>query len=123
MEQCYFISGIQIGSLLIGFLKYHSTGTESSVDFDFEKALKNRFLLGWSHSHPDGHKLPSEIDDATMFSWVTALGKPMLCGIMTKVEDKEYNGFYMYYKRPHIRYTYHIRSILIKKRVLIAWIP
>ena len=93
-EQCWFIYGLRLGRIYIGFLKYHSKGTAGSVDFDWHKAL-TPLLIGWYHSHP-GRKFltPSSIDDRTMRSWIKATNKKLLCGIFCQDEQR----CYCYYK-------------------------
>jgi hypothetical protein len=94
VEECWFIYGLRLGSIYLGFLKYHSKGTAGSVDFDWHKAL-TPLLIGWYHSHP-GRKFltPSSIDDRTMRSWIKATNKKLLCGIFCQDEQR----CYCYYK-------------------------
>lgn len=114
VEECWFIYGLRLGSLYLGFLKYHSSGTAVSVDFDWHKAL-SPLLIGWYHSHP-GEKFltPSSIDDSTMRSWVKGLGHSVLCGIICG----ERQHCYCYYKqgmdenRESIIYRKHMKADL-----------
>ena len=94
VEECWFIYGLRLGRIYIGFLKYHSKGTAGGVDFDWHKAL-TPLLIGWYHSHP-GRKFltPSSIDDRTMRSWIKATNKKLLCGIFCQDEQR----CYCYYK-------------------------
>jgi len=95
VEKCWFIYGLRLGRIYLGFLKYHSKGTAGSVDFDWHKAL-TPLLIGWYHSHPGVKFLtPSAIDDRTMRSWIKATNKKLLCGIFCQDEQK----CYCYYKR------------------------
>jgi hypothetical protein len=83
VEDCWFLYGVRLGSIYLGFLKYHSEGTAGSVDFDFQKAMSSPFLLGWYHTHPgSGFLTPSSMDDRTMRSWIKGRARPMLCGIV-----------------------------------------
>jgi hypothetical protein len=94
VEQCWFLYGIRLGRLYLGFLRYHSEGTAASVDFDWEKAL-SPLQMGWFHSHPGVKFLtPSSRDNKTMRGWVKARAKPLLCGIFCQGEQK----CYCYYK-------------------------
>jgi len=94
VEECWFIYGIHFRSWYIGFLKYHSSGTAGSVEFDWHKALAP-FFLGWYHSHPGVKFLtPSDIDNKTMRSWIKGLYRPLLCGIFCGGEQR----CYCYYK-------------------------
>jgi hypothetical protein len=81
-ESCWFLFGYRIGSFFIGFLKYHSTGGAVNVEFDWEKAMESKRLIGWYHTHINDSMIePSFKDHKTMRSWVRANGRPMLCGI------------------------------------------
>ena len=63
VEECWFIYGFKFLNLYIGFLKYHSTGSAAEVDFDWEKVLASKNLIGWCHSHPDNFEVTSEEDN------------------------------------------------------------
>jgi hypothetical protein len=94
VEECWFIYGLRLGRIYMGFLRYHSSGTVASVDFDWHKALSPLFI-GWYHSHPGIKALtPSEIDNSTMRSWIKGLARPLLCGIICAWEQQ----CYCYYK-------------------------
>lgn len=112
-EECWFLYGIRIGAWYIGFLRHHSIGEWASVEFDWEKALESRFLLGWFHSHPDGITTPSSTDHKTMRSWVRTVERPLICGIycegisraymfLRKSMDKKFS--YLYGKKAPIIY-------------------
>ena len=94
VEECWFIYGLRLGTVYLGFLKYHSKGTSGSVDFDWHKALAPLFI-GWYHSHP-GQKFltPSDRDNRTMKSWIIGMFEPRLCGIFCDGEQR----CYCYYK-------------------------
>jgi hypothetical protein len=82
VERCWFIYGIRLGNIYLGFLKYHSRGTENGVDYQDWKSALNFFHIGWFHTHPGvGFLTPSQIDNRTMRSWVRARNRPLLCGI------------------------------------------
>jgi len=93
-ERCWFLYGFHFRKWYFGMLRYHSTGTAASVEFNWEKAL-SPFLIGWYHSHP-GYKFltPSEIDNKTMRSWIKGLNRSMLCGIFCSIHQR----CYCYYK-------------------------
>jgi len=82
IEQCWFLYGIRIGRWSLGFLKYHSKGTEASVDFDWQKVMASKYFLGWYHTHPTFSSEPSELDEKTMRSWIRGLGRNLICGIL-----------------------------------------
>lgn len=81
-EECYFLYGIKVLGLYLGILKYHSKGKRSEVRFNWEKAVKSHFLLGFFHSHPPGCLYCSDRDKETMGAWVRAEGRPLICGIL-----------------------------------------
>jgi len=93
VEECWFIYGFKFLNLYIGFLKYHSTGSAAEVDFDWEKVLASKNLIGWCHSHPDNFEVTSEEDNKTMRSWVRALEKPLICCIKCKTNKKRQNCY------------------------------
>lgn len=68
---------------VLGLLYHRQIGTNASVSVDFNTAWKMRSgLLGFYHTHPFwASAYPSERDQQTMFSWVVALGKPLVCAI------------------------------------------
>jgi len=110
-EKCYFIIGFCIWKFYVGFLRYHSIGENASVDFDFEAVMAQKCLLGWYHSHPEDIKEPSETDDKTMGTWVRAMGKPLLCGIISDIQN-----CYIYDRSGRK----HIESILLGN-IFFAW--
>jgi len=83
VEECWTLHGIWLPwRLWIWEEKYVSSGSAGGVDFDWEKAWDDRFLVGWRHTHPGvGFDWPSSIDDRTMRSWVKAFGRPLVCGV------------------------------------------
>jgi hypothetical protein len=94
IEHVWFIYGLWIGSLFLGFKKYSGEGKEASVDFDWEKGT-NPFVLGWTHTHPGKYGTnPSETDHKTMRSWVRGLGHSMISSIKCGQEE----SWYLYYR-------------------------
>ena len=92
-EECWFLYGIRIGSYFIGIKRYHSIGSEASVDFSWKKAM-NPLFLGWVHTHPaECGTNPSCTDLKTMRSWVKGLNRAMICGISSKGENSFYDFF------------------------------
>ena len=90
-EECWIIYGYEWEDDKYGLLVYESEGTAASVDFDWEKVIKNaKIVQGFNHTHPGGHPSPSDIDDNTMKGWVKALGKSLLCGIKSNDEQRMY---------------------------------
>lgn len=84
-EKCWVILGVRQGRFWVGRLKYMSTGEPHRVPFQaddvFERELECHDVLGFLHTHPTTAATPSQTDLATMQAWVTALGKPLICGI------------------------------------------
>lgn len=95
-EECWFIRGFKVGSYYFGKLEWHSKGSAASVDFDWEDAMRGN-VLGFYHTHPGGFSTPSTRDDRTMTAWVTAEGRPLLCGIFTGRSEKS-QRCYLYTK-------------------------
>lgn len=94
IEECWFIYGVRVAGLFIGFPVYHSAGTSGSVEFSWEKALNPR-LIGWIHTHPKGFgPRPSETDNSTMRGWVRGVARPMICGILCNGTQ----GWFDYYR-------------------------
>lgn len=84
-EECWIIYGYKWRGAIYGWMKYESKGTPGSVNFDWQKVIRNsKKIIGFTHTHPNGYPSPSSIDDNTMVGWVKALGKPLLCGIESK---------------------------------------
>lgn len=99
-EQCWFLRGVKIGPIYIGYLRFHSAGEESSVKFDWEKAYQDKYLLGWYHSHPiDSFVYPSNRDHKTARSWAVSLDRDILCGITCKFMDVTMDACYRFYRR------------------------
>lgn len=97
-EECWVMSGVRVGLHRWVFLERHvSRGTAGSVEFDWEKAWEDRFLVGWRHTHP-GHKFdsPSATDDMTMRTWVVACGRPMVCGVTCGASTR----YFLYHRVP-----------------------
>jgi len=89
-EECYFLYGVKILGTYIGFLRYHSIGKRTEVKFNWKKVIGSKFLLGFFHSHPPGSLYCSKQDRDTMWAWVRAEGRPLICGIIC---EKEYLTF------------------------------
>lgn len=60
-------------------------GNHISVQFDWEQVIERHKarndIVGFFHTHPNFRNGPSTIDLRTMYGWVEALGKPLLCAI------------------------------------------
>jgi hypothetical protein len=102
-EKGWFLYGFIIKRLIIGFMIFDNEGEPHSVEFDWKKGLA-KFLIGWFHSHPRTAPLrPSTEDQRTMRSWVRALDKPLICGIIytqrTK-KDSMWRSCYMFKRWP-----------------------
>lgn len=95
-EECFFLYGIKVFGLYLGFLRHHSVGKRSEVRFNWEKVVKANFLLGFFHSHPPGCLYCSAQDKETMNAWIRAEGRSLICGILC--EDK------------HLTYIFHRQS-------------
>lgn len=84
-EHCWVILGRGIGAFWIGRLTYLSEGEPTKVAFDAEQIFaredQHRDVIGFVHTHPNTDSSPSSTDHATMHGWVTAMGKPLVCGI------------------------------------------
>ena len=84
-EHCWVILGQLIGACWFGRLVYLTEGEPSEVEFNAEQILERDFrkrdVIGFVHTHPNSQALPSATDQGTMHAWVTALGKPLVCGI------------------------------------------
>lgn len=95
VEECWVLRGRRMGPLFFARRKYDSSGTSGSVTFKWD-GIPDRLVLGWYHSHPArGELSPSQTDDITMRSWVKAMGRPFLCGIISGSEQ----CCYCYYDR------------------------
>lgn len=131
-EEVWFLYGIKINRLIIGFLLYQNSGTTCGVEFNLDKAFfgmsnilrrllplnKKKcdpWLRGFYHTHPGGDPLPSPIDDRTMSGWVKAMGRPMLCGIISGKNQ----GCFKYLKISNCPGVFYVSvdSILIKRRL------
>ena len=103
-ETCWFIYGFKIKRVYFGIMVKQSTGGPASVDFDWRKVFRQRkALIGFFHTHPDGVDDLSQIDHRTMRGWVTALGKPLLCGI--KESGQTQMIFYHKFHSSHLGWT------------------
>ena len=85
-EQCWVILGSRFGSCWFGRFHFLSTGDPNEVAFAAEDVFERQDLkndvIGFVHTHPYTDAYPSATDHATMKAWVTALGKPLVCGII-----------------------------------------
>lgn len=98
VEEVWFLYGIRLWSLFIGFTVYQNSGEVAQVNFNWEKAFSflpflknaNKFLIGFYHTHPGGEPSPSTTDTETMGTWVKAMGKAMLAGIKSGDKQKCY---------------------------------
>lgn len=105
-EQCWVILGRLFGAFWLGRISYLSQGSPSEVEFNasliLEREDDKHDVIGFVHTHPNTDASPSFTDHATMQAWVTALGKPLVCGIdgtdglksfvYTDDESKGYEG-------------------------------
>jgi len=108
-ENCWIIYGFKKNNILYGYQIHESTGSLTSVDFNWKKILKYRSrIIGFNHTHLSG-LMPSSIDDNTMAGWVKALGKPLICGVR---ENKE-QSMYLYERKTNLKISY--RPVLFKK--------
>ena len=89
-ENCWFLYGIRINGVFLGYKKFHSSGSEVEVNFDYNEA-KKPFVVGWLHTHIGmKNSRPSATDHRAMRSWVKAHYKPYICGIRCEDEEKYY---------------------------------
>lgn len=108
-EECWIIYGSIHCKWACGKLIYESSGGPGSVDFNWEKVIKDRHkIIGFNHTHPKWAEFPSSIDEWTMTGWVKALGKPLLCGIKS---DKQ--NFYVF-KRENYKIICEQKPFIIK---------
>ena len=115
-EDCWIIYYKKYCKWILGKLVYESTGGPGSVDFDWEKVIRNReSIIGFNHTHPcSGMKGPSSLDDFTMSGWVKALGKSLICGIKS---DKQ--RFYIYERGSNGKiYCRTLPFIMVSNRIL-----
>jgi hypothetical protein len=86
--------------VFMGVLLEQCTGTPTQVEVDFNWILKRDAevgdVIGFFHTHPSFLANPSSLDDRTMDSWVTCLGKNLLSVIQGI--DGIYG--YLYYTDP-----------------------
>jgi len=112
VEECWFVYGFKFLNLYIGFLKYHSIGSAAEVDFDWEKVLASKNLIGWCHSHPDHFEVASGTDHKTMRSWVRTLEKSLICCIKCKTTIKGH-VCYIFRRNKKTIENQKVKSILI----------
>ncbi|MBA7625004.1 hypothetical protein ES703_32425 [subsurface metagenome] len=86
-ESCYVLIGKRIGRFWLGRLVKKTTGTASSVEFDWEWVLRREEeksdILGFWHSHETDIR-PSSRDIETMLAWIRCFGKRLVCIIQTE---------------------------------------
>jgi hypothetical protein len=84
-EHCWVILGRRLGVFWYGRLVYLATGEPSQVEFDWDMVFQREEtkgdVVGFLHTHPNTNAHPSPTDHATMKTWVTAMGKPLICSI------------------------------------------
>lgn len=114
-EECWIIYGKRYCKWIYGKLVYESTGGPGSVDFDWDKVIRNRNkIIGFNHTHPSNVIDPSSLDDMTMTGWVKALGKPLLCGIKSRVQK-----FYLYKRgKDQIVGCFEVPFMILNNRIL-----
>ena len=113
-EKCWIIYGKRHCKWVYGKLAYESTGGPGSVNFDWEKVIRERDkIIGFNHTHPGGSPSPSHLDDRTMTGWVKAIGKPLICGIKSDKQD-----FFVYRRSNSRVICFRIPFILVKNRIL-----
>ncbi|MBY0549018.1 MAG: Mov34/MPN/PAD-1 family protein [Candidatus Obscuribacterales bacterium] len=82
-EQSAVLLGEYRSGIWLATMKWITQGTHDSVSFDWALVLtreeKHGDVLGFFHTHPAGHFVPSQRDHKTMSSWVSCFGKPLLC--------------------------------------------
>ncbi len=95
-EVCYILSGQRRGHIWHGCFRNRRLGEPTSVEFDWEWALRREEhkgdIIGFYHTHPAGSATPSWCDVQTMRAWVSCLGKPLLCVI----ENEPHCGAYLF---------------------------
>lgn len=97
-EEVWFLYGIRLWDLFVGFTIYQNSGEIAHITFDWKKAFSflpfmknaNKFFIGFYHTHPGGDPSPSSTDTETMGTWVKGLGKSVLCGIKSDGIQKCY---------------------------------
>jgi len=132
-EKCWFLYGIKIRNITIGYLKYSALGDSVSVEFDWKKCF-SKYLLGWFHTHSTYSSLyPSFEDIRTSRSWVRTLERPLVCGIMYehKTISKMQHSSYIfkrlypdkgtYCKYPSEIYCEPISSWLLYKKIYVSY--
>lgn len=82
-ERCWVLVGRRQGPFWHARRMRPTSGDLTSVGFDADWVLRREEtggdVLGFYHTHPSGVSEPSRRDDRTMWAWVTAFGKPLLC--------------------------------------------
>lgn len=122
VEDCWFIFGKKIGTLYVGWVKHHSSGSTGSVSFDLQKVIDHPRFIGWIHTHPgDGFVTPSSTDQKTMRGWVITQGRPMLCGISSGSKGAMYEYRRKYPYGPIVYSERHAR--IFKDKLLLSWGP
>ena len=106
-ERCWLLKGRRHCKWAYGQFIYESSGSPSSVHFDWKRVYKIKDdIIGFNHTHPGGLSVPSTLDDKTMAGWVKALGKPLVCGIKSDKQE-----FYVYERNPSDKYKIICRKV------------
>lgn len=114
VEECWGLRGMMIGPLILGRLEYEACGTGAEVTFKW-RGIPPLSTLGWYHTHPPRGELePSHTDDVTMRSWVKAISRPFLCGIISGSEQ----ACYCYYNQAYYGEAFKIGVKKIKSRLI-----
>ncbi|MBA7608074.1 hypothetical protein ES703_15249 [subsurface metagenome] len=111
-EICYILIGKRMGRFWLGRLVKKTTGTASSVEFDWEWVLKREEekgdVIGFWHTHTmEG--TPSDRDVDTMVAWADCFYKPLLCIIQDSFRKQGFSVMHVEVKRT--------------QGILVAWFP
>ncbi|GAI19599.1 unnamed protein product [marine sediment metagenome] len=111
-EICYILIGKRIGRFWLGRLVKKTTGTASSVEFDWAWVLRREEekgdVLGFWHTH-EKKEIPSDRDVETMGAWVDCFYKPLLCIIESSFRKQGFSVMHVEVKRT--------------QGILVAWFP
>ena len=85
--------GIQV----VEKIEFETQKTAAEVNFNYRKVMEyeddpNIEVLGFYHTHPNGHTRMSSTDIETMKAWTTCFGRSLLCLIGTKIHH--YQDYY-----------------------------
>jgi proteasome lid subunit RPN8/RPN11 len=85
-EEYWLLTGHVDRDLWWGKRSQKTEGRPVTVAFDPHYVIKREEdvgdVVGFLHTHPNMTASPSFRDDRTMWSWVCALGKPLVCCIL-----------------------------------------